>query len=100
MKICTGFSFHGSINSACFTYIKKEAAEEINKNYLDTALLRYNWVNKKLLSPANLYFENIEVRSGKIDKRIFTYNAGTMLQSSVIQYHLSKEQKYLIHARK
>lgn len=71
-----------------------------NKKYMDTALLLYNWVNKKLLSPNNLYFDNIQLPSGKIEKRIFTYNTGTMLQSSVILYHLTREKKYLIHAKK
>jgi predicted alpha-1,6-mannanase (GH76 family) len=71
-----------------------------NKSYLDTALMLYDWVNKKLLTPANLYFDNIQLPSGKIDKRIFTYNAGTMLQSSVILYHLTGEKKYLIQANK
>lgn len=71
-----------------------------NKTYLDTALLLYKWVNKKLLSPQSLYYDNIQLPSGKVDKRIFTYNAGTMLQSSVILYHLTKEKKYLTHAKK
>lgn len=71
-----------------------------NKKYLDTALLLYNWVNERLLSPANLYFDNIQLPSGKIDYRIFTYNAGTMLQSSVLLYYLTNKKKYLIHANK
>lgn len=71
-----------------------------NKHYLDTALLLYNWVNETLLSPSNLYFDNIRLPSGKIDKRIYTYNAGTMLQSSVILFQLTQEKKYLVQAKK
>lgn len=71
-----------------------------NNSFFDTALLLYNWVNKRLLSPENLYFDNIQLPSGKIDKRIFTYNTGSMLQSSVLFYELTKEKKYLIHAQK
>lgn len=70
------------------------------KTYLNTALMLYDWVNKKLLSPANLYFDNIQLPSGKIDKRIFTYNTGTMLESSVLLYKITQQKKYLIHAKK
>ncbi|MCY7422658.1 MAG: glycoside hydrolase family 76 protein, partial [Chitinophagaceae bacterium] len=71
-----------------------------NKTSLDTARMLYNWVNKKLLSPARLYYDNIQLPSGKIDKRTFTYNTGTMLQSSVLLYKLTKEIKYLSQAKK
>jgi hypothetical protein len=63
--------------------------------YLDTALLLYNWVNNKLLSPQGVYFDHVMLPSGKLDTRLYTYNAGTMLQASVLLYEITKEKKYL-----
>ena len=71
-----------------------------SQKYLDTALLLYNWVNKELVSPDNLYYDNIQLPSGKVDKRLYTYNAGTMLQSSVLLYHITKDRIYLTMAKK
>jgi len=70
-----------------------------NKAYLDTARLLYNWTKKNLLSPEGVYYDNIQLPSGKIDKRTYTYNTGTMLQSSVMLYKITKEKKYLQHAK-
>ena len=38
-----------------------------NKNYLDTALVLYNWVNAHLQSPQGVYYDNIRTPSLKID---------------------------------
>ena len=70
-----------------------------NKVYLDTAILLYNWTKKNLLSPEGVYYDNIKLPSGKIDKRVYTYNTGTMLQSSVMLYRITKDKKYLQHAK-
>lgn len=70
-----------------------------NKTYLDTAMLLYNWTKKNLLSPEVVYYDNIQLPSGKIDKRVYSYNTGTMLQSSVMLYKITKEKKYLQHAQ-
>lgn len=69
------------------------------QSFLDTALLLYNWVNKKLRTLSNLYYDHIQLPSGKIDKRIYSYNTGTMLQSSVILYNITKQKKYLTQAK-
>ncbi len=69
------------------------------KNYLDTAVLLYNWVNKKLRSPDGLYYDNIKVASGKIDLRKFTYNTGTMLQSAVMLFEITHQTEYLTSAQ-
>ena len=68
------------------------------KPYLDTALLLYNWVNENLRSPASLYYDNIEVGSRTIDKELYSYNTGTMLQSAVYLYECTKHVKYLQQA--
>ncbi len=36
----------------------------------------------------------------KIDSAVYTYNTGTMLQSSVLLYELTKEKKYLQEAQR
>ncbi|MBC7849530.1 MAG: glycoside hydrolase family 88 protein [Chitinophagaceae bacterium] len=69
------------------------------KKYLDTALLLFDWVNKHLLSPEGLYYDAIQKPGWKIDKRQFTYNTGTMLQSYVLLYHITKKPEYLKQAQ-
>jgi hypothetical protein len=69
------------------------------KAYLDTAILLYNWTKQNLLSPENVYYDNLKLPSREIDKRTYTYNTGTMLQSSVMLYEITKEDAYLQHAR-
>ena len=69
------------------------------QHYLDTALMLYNWVNKNLAAPEHIYYDNIQLPSMKIDKRFYTYNAATMLQSSVLLYEITGQQKYLSAAK-
>ncbi len=66
-----------------------------NKAFLDTALLLYNWVNEKLRAPSGLYYDNINCNTGKIDRRIYSYNTGTMLQSNVYLYEITRDKNYL-----
>ena len=70
------------------------------EKYLDMAMRLYNWVNKNLKSPDDLFFDNIKLPSNEIDKRKFTYNLGTMLQSNVQLYNITKDKKYLIAAQR
>lgn len=70
-----------------------------SKTYLDTAVLLYNWTKKNLLSPENVYYDNVQLPSGKIDKRTYTYNTGTMLQSSAMLYKITGDKEYLKHAQ-
>lgn len=69
------------------------------KAYLDTALLLYNWVNGHLRDSAGLYLDNISVPGKKLDTRRYSYNTGTMLQSNVYLYELTKDPKYLQEAK-
>ncbi len=70
------------------------------KPYLDTALLLYNWVNKHLQSPDGLYYDNIKIPSLKISPALYTYNTGTMLQSNVLLYNITKNKQYLTEAER
>jgi len=69
-----------------------------DRSYLDTAILLYNWVNEKLKAPNGLYYDNINIKTGRIDRRVFSYNTGTMLQSTVYLYEITREEKYLNEA--
>ncbi|HEY0272109.1 MAG TPA: glycoside hydrolase family 76 protein [Chitinophaga sp.] len=69
-----------------------------HRPYLDTALLLYNWVNEKLRSPEGLYYDNIRL-DGRIGKAQFSYNSGTMLESAVYLYEITRDKKYLAQAR-
>ena len=68
------------------------------KSYLDTALILYHWVNDHLRSPSGLYYDNLQIPSLKIDSAMYTYNAGTMLQSNVLLYQVTGDKKYLKEA--
>ncbi len=71
-----------------------------DKKYLDTALVLYNWVNAHLQSSQGVYYDNIKLPSLKIDSAVYTYNAGTMLQSAVLLYTITKAKKYLQEAQR
>lgn len=68
------------------------------KPYLDTALMIYNWMNQKLQSPDKLFYDNMNVTTQHIDRRTFTYNTGTMLQSNIYLYEVTGDKKYLNEA--
>lgn len=70
------------------------------KNYLDTALILYNWVNAHLQSPQGVYYDNMKIPSLKIDSALYTYNTGTMLQSNVLLYEITNDKKYLNEAER
>lgn len=70
------------------------------KKYLDMALKLYQWTNAHLQAPEGIYYDAIEIPSLKISKPFYTYNTGTMLQSNVILYQLTKDKKYLKEANR
>lgn len=71
-----------------------------DRSYLQMAQTLYTWVNRHLQSPEGLYYDAIKIPSLTIDKRLFTYNTGTMLQSNVILYQFTKDKKYLNEAQR
>ncbi|GAB3924778.1 glycoside hydrolase family 76 protein [Mucilaginibacter myungsuensis] len=69
------------------------------KAYLDTAIKIVAWTDSKLRTPENLYWDNISTKAGnRIGKATFSYNTGTMLESYVYLYELTKDKKYLEQA--
>ena len=71
-----------------------------NKAYLDTAQMLLRWVDAKLLSPEGVYYDHVQLPARTIDKRRYTYNTGTMLESYVLLYELLGDKKYLTRAQK
>jgi hypothetical protein len=70
------------------------------RQYLNTALALYGWVNRYLQSPDGVYYDNIKIPSLKIGMATYTYNTGTMLQSNVLLYQLTSNKKYLTEAQR
>jgi len=70
-----------------------------DKKYLDTALLIYDWTNKHLRSDSGLFYDAVKVATMQVDSGLYTYNTGTMLQSNVLLYELTKNKKYLAEAK-
>ena len=70
------------------------------KKYLDTALLLYNWTNSRLLSPEGIYYDALKLPGLTVDKRAYTYNAGTMLQSNVLLFSITGNKQYLKEAKR
>lgn len=70
------------------------------QQYLDTALLLYDWVNAHLQSADGLFYDNIKLPSMKVDSALYTYNTGTVLQANVLLYSFTKNKKYLLEANR
>jgi uncharacterized protein YyaL (SSP411 family) len=71
-----------------------------DQKYLDMALGIYNWANKYLQSPEGIYYDAIKVPSLQISRPFYTYNTGSMLQSNVLLYEVTKDKKYLKEAQR
>lgn len=69
------------------------------KAFLDTAVSLYQWVNQHLRDPEGLYWDNITFPSGKIDRRKFSYNTGTLMQSALYLYEITSDETYLRQAK-
>lgn len=70
------------------------------KEYLQTGLDIFNWTNKHLLSPKGVYYDNIRMKDLRIDSTAYTYNVGTMLQSNVLLFQITKNESYLKEAKR
>ncbi|MDB5112355.1 MAG: glycoside hydrolase [Mucilaginibacter sp.] len=68
--------------------------------YLNTAMSVYKWTNEHLQSPEGIYYDNIKLPALTIGKAFYTYNTGTMLQSNVLLYQITKDRKYLQEAQR
>jgi hypothetical protein len=73
---------------------------EKEKTYLDTAVMIYEWTKIKLQNPEGIYYDNIKIPGERIGRATFTYNTGTMLQSAVLLYNITKNKEYLAEAQR
>lgn len=71
-----------------------------NKEYMNSAIDLFTWVNKNLKAPDGFYYDALKLKELRIDSAAYTYNTGTMLQSYVLLYNITKEQKYLDEAHR
>ncbi|MCU0355297.1 MAG: glycoside hydrolase family 76 protein, partial [Cytophagales bacterium] len=69
------------------------------KKYLKIAQRLYQWTNRWMRSPEGLYYDNVVVKNDSIDKRTYSYNTGTMLQTNVYLYEITGQPKYLTEAQ-
>lgn len=69
-------------------------------DYLHTAVEIYRWTKNHLQSPEGIYYDNINTGTLKISKAAYTYNTGTMLQSNVLLYEITKDTMYLAEAQR
>lgn len=65
--------------------------------YRDTAVMMYNWLTPTLINPDNgLSWDGI--KSGKLERAIYTYNQGLYIGASIEMYKLTKNIRYLKNA--
>jgi hypothetical protein len=72
-----------------------------DKKYLKEGKLFYEWMMTHLEdSTLHIIWNSLSTMSGKPDKVFYTYNTGTMIQSSVRLYNITGEKKFLNNARR
>ena len=72
-----------------------------DKQYLEKGNLFYNWMMTHLEdSTLHIIWNSLSTVNGKPDKAFYTYNTGTMIQSSVRLYRITGEKQYLNNARR
>jgi uncharacterized protein YyaL (SSP411 family) len=65
--------------------------------YLNWGKRFYDWMHDQLRNPNGIYFNDVKM-DGKPNKVYYTYNTGSMLESSVLLYKFTNESKYLKEA--
>lgn len=71
-----------------------------NETYFKTGLALYNWAQLKLQAPSGVYYDNLQLPAGTVDKRTYTYNSGTMLESAVLLYQITGNKQYKEEAQR
>jgi hypothetical protein len=69
------------------------------KEYLTTGIKLYDWTTKHLRAANGIYWDAIKIPSMEIDSAQYTYNTGTMLESNVLLYEITKDKKYIQEAQ-
>lgn len=77
-----------------------QASEE--KEYLNYAIKSYDWMMNALRDDSlNIIWNSLLTTKleGEVQKHAYTYNTGTMIQSGVRLYKITKDEKYLNDAK-
>jgi Glycosyl hydrolase family 76 len=69
-----------------------------NVAYLQFAEKAYEWVRRCLQQPVNLYADHIGNR-GVVERRLWSYNQGTMIGAGTLLYQATGNSGYLYEAR-
>ncbi|WP_316795388.1 glycoside hydrolase family 76 protein [Pedobacter agri] len=93
---------HKDQKPACSNGMSTLAALKLYQCTNDTLYLNwgkkfYNWMYHTLRNPDGIYYNDVKM-DGKPNKVYYTYNTGSMLESSVLLYRFTKEKKYLKEA--
>lgn len=70
-----------------------------DKSYLDRGLKIYRWTKQKLQSPEGVYWDNINLQQ-EVDKTVYAYNSGTMLNAAALLYRITGDEGYLKEAQR
>ena len=72
-----------------------------DKKYLKESIKYYDWMMNMLEEKElNIIYNDISTVTGNLRRDFYTYNTGTMIQSSVRMYQITKDKKYLQNAQR
>jgi hypothetical protein len=69
-----------------------------NIQYLQFAVMAYEWVRQCLLQPTGLYADHVN-RKGVVEPMLWSYNQGTMIGAGTLLYQATGNSGYLFQAR-
>lgn len=69
-----------------------------NRYYFDWAQKMYDWTNKYLLAPNNLYWDHVDL-TGTVEKTQWSYNQGVSVGAGVLFYQVTGNPTYLRRAQ-
>ena len=67
--------------------------------YLNWGVRFYDWMKNNLRDSSGIYWNDRKTATGEVNKIAYTYNTGTMLQSAVMLYKISRNKQYLKEAQ-
>lgn len=70
-----------------------------DQKYLDWGKRIYDWTRANLQSPEGLFWDNVKL-DGTVDKALYAYNCGTMIQAGVLLHAITGEDDYLKEAQR
>ena len=63
--------------------------------YLSWGKRFYDWMETNLRNPDGVYYNDKKTADGSVNRTLWSYNSGSMLQGSVLLYQFTHEKKYL-----